>query len=419
MGRPLLFAVLTTALAFAPLLFLPGPEGALMRVVPMVAIAILFFSLLESLCILPSHMAHGGTRQWPLEHRLAAFSDALNARLHSWLARVFRPFMARLLNWRLALVTAFLGLFVSVMALVQAGHLETVLFSRVESDRVMAELGFPEGTAEQRLQQAGRDLQESASVLARQLADAGEGAVIEHRFAEQGVRRKVSNADDPGAPYRIRVTVKLAGERQLSATEVARRWRSLHGEEPGALSMRFDASLVETKPDIHINLFHADLDVLQAAADELAWQLGGFEGVHQVANGLAARRPVFEIQPRETALRQAMDQQSLAMQVRDGFYGIQVDQLVEADHEVPVLLRLAPQDAATLWDLQQFPVSVGGVRGVPLAAVADIAMRESPAHISHYQRQRNAAITAHVDEKVTRVPAVMAALESDVLSPLL
>ncbi|MDF1821291.1 MAG: efflux RND transporter permease subunit [Alcanivoracaceae bacterium] len=418
MARPLVFAVLTTALAFAPLLFLPGPEGALMRVVPLVAIAILFFSLVESLCILPSHMAHETRRVSRLEKRLAALSQRVNQWLADWLARAFRPFMRQLLNWRLALMLGFLGLFVSVMALVHSGYLETVLFSRVESDRVMAELVFPEGTAEQRLQEATRALQESADSLSRELAAGGGAAVVLHRFAEQGVRRKVSNASDPGAPYRIRVTLKLAADRTLSARTVADRWRVLHGEVPGALSARFDASLVETKPDIHINLYHADLDVLQAASDELAWQLGGYDGVHEVANGLAARRPVFELHPRDTALRQSMDQQSLAMQVRDGFYGIQVDQLVEADHEVPVLLRLAPSDAATRWDLEQFPVAVGGKRGVPLSAVADIEVRQSPAHVSHYQRRRNAAVTAHVDEKVTQVSAVMTALEKDVLAPL-
>lgn len=48
-AKPILFAVLTTLFAFAPLLFLPGPEGALMRVIPIVSMTILLLSLVESL----------------------------------------------------------------------------------------------------------------------------------------------------------------------------------------------------------------------------------------------------------------------------------------------------------------------------------------------------------------------------------
>ncbi|MCG8394399.1 MAG: efflux RND transporter permease subunit, partial [Pseudomonadales bacterium] len=56
-AKPVLFAVLTTLFAFAPLLFLPGPEGVLMRVIPIVSMAILVLSLVESLWILPAHLS--------------------------------------------------------------------------------------------------------------------------------------------------------------------------------------------------------------------------------------------------------------------------------------------------------------------------------------------------------------------------
>ena len=57
-ARPVTFAVLTTVAAFSPLLFVAGMMGKVLRVIPLVVIPCLPFSLLESLNILPAHLSH-------------------------------------------------------------------------------------------------------------------------------------------------------------------------------------------------------------------------------------------------------------------------------------------------------------------------------------------------------------------------
>ena len=55
---PVVFAVLTSAAAFLPMLFVPGMMGKIFRVVPLVIIPCLLVSLAESFGILPAHLAH-------------------------------------------------------------------------------------------------------------------------------------------------------------------------------------------------------------------------------------------------------------------------------------------------------------------------------------------------------------------------
>ena len=57
-ATPVVFAVLTTVAAFMPLLFVPGFNGKFLRVIPLVVIPCLLFSLVEALNILPAHLAH-------------------------------------------------------------------------------------------------------------------------------------------------------------------------------------------------------------------------------------------------------------------------------------------------------------------------------------------------------------------------
>ena len=56
-STPVIFGVITSIVAFATLLTVPGAQGKLGRAIPIVVIAVLFVSLLDSLLLLPSHLS--------------------------------------------------------------------------------------------------------------------------------------------------------------------------------------------------------------------------------------------------------------------------------------------------------------------------------------------------------------------------
>ena len=55
---PLTFAVLTSVVAFVPLLFIPGGIGEIWMALPVIITAMLLISLIESLLVLPNHLSH-------------------------------------------------------------------------------------------------------------------------------------------------------------------------------------------------------------------------------------------------------------------------------------------------------------------------------------------------------------------------
>ena len=61
-SKPVIFAILTTMATFSPMLFVEGASGKIWKIFPLVVIPILFFSLFESLTILPFHLAHSKDR---------------------------------------------------------------------------------------------------------------------------------------------------------------------------------------------------------------------------------------------------------------------------------------------------------------------------------------------------------------------
>lgn len=54
---PVIFSVLTNMIAFAPMLFVPGTMGKIYFAIPLVVICVLLLPLLESLFVLPAHLA--------------------------------------------------------------------------------------------------------------------------------------------------------------------------------------------------------------------------------------------------------------------------------------------------------------------------------------------------------------------------
>ncbi|MDF1781355.1 MAG: efflux RND transporter permease subunit [Alcanivoracaceae bacterium] len=415
-SRPVTYAVLTTLMAFAPMLFLPGAEGVLMRVIPLVAMAILALSLVESMWILPSHLSGHSTKQWPGEAFFLKLSERINSGLDKWMAGIYRPVMRRLLGWRAVVIAVFFALFTLCIVLVHSGWLSMVLFSKVEADLVMAEAVFPQGTAPANIHEQLSKLRNSAEKMAAPFGGVGaEDSPIKQIYAEQGVSQKISNARDPDAQYRIRVSLKLNGNAEVEASDIARQWRLVNGEVSGATSVKFDSNLMPTNSDVYINLFHDDLETLQKMAAELQWLLNGYHGVNEVGNNLAAQRQIMELTLTSSALDLGLTEDNLAAQVRDAFFGIEVDRIAERDYEVPVMLKLSAEDATTQWDLEELPIRLPTGDWAPLGVLAELKIRNSPAVVSHYMRERNAIVTAMVDEEVVSVGRVMSSLRSDFL----
>ena len=95
---PVIFAVLTTVTAFTPMLLVEGIFGKVMAVIPLVVIPCLFFSLIESHLVLPTHLAHTahalGNRRPGV---VGSFLNRVGDGLRWFIDHVYRPS----LNFRL------------------------------------------------------------------------------------------------------------------------------------------------------------------------------------------------------------------------------------------------------------------------------------------------------------------------------
>ena len=159
----LIFAVLTSVAAFTPLLFLPGGIGDIMRPVPIVLIAMLMISLIESLLILPNHLSHLHGPDWAPTSAI----DRFFARTQGYVDRSLNKFLEGPLDRGLRFATdqpmvtiaGTIGIFILSVSLLPAGIVKTTFNEVVEGDFVTASLEMPAGTTAQRTYEVARELE--------------------------------------------------------------------------------------------------------------------------------------------------------------------------------------------------------------------------------------------------------------------
>ena len=136
---PVVFAVLTGVAAFAPLLAVTGNIGKIMRVIPLIVIPTLLFSLVESLLVLPNHLSHlrhdqdnvARTRVGRLWMRIQeAFSDGLQVVIE----RSYRPSLSRAIEWRYLTLAGMLALLIITFGVVRGGWIKFNFMPVIEAD---------------------------------------------------------------------------------------------------------------------------------------------------------------------------------------------------------------------------------------------------------------------------------------------
>ena len=148
-ATPVIFGVLTTAIAFVPLLLVEGRRGQIFAQIPLVVIPCLLFSLVESKLILPAHLSHLSTGK-PPRNKLSAL-----ARMQRWCAdglewcidRIYRPILGMASVHRYATLAIFVGIATVICSYSFSGRLSMIFFPPIDSEIATSRLVMPQGTA--------------------------------------------------------------------------------------------------------------------------------------------------------------------------------------------------------------------------------------------------------------------------------
>lgn len=413
---PVTIGVLTTMAAFAPLLFSTGTLGQILYPVPVVVIAVLLISLIEAFFVLPAHLAHGG--EWSMG-AMKRMKTGCQAALFAFRDRIVLPLVELAIRARYVTVALCIAFLMVMIGLVREGVVRFVFFPAIEGDTVSVTVEMAPGTPFA-----------ATEVVMNRIAAAAEEAVG-GPSAEVLAGLSVTIGGVPGAGFgrpgadggtrigselgQATITLVPSAERTLSSAEVERRWRDALGPIAGAESVSFVSSMVDGGADIGIDLSHRDEAELARAVDALATALSAIEGVEEVETGLDAGKRQIEFTLTPEGAAAGLTTQDIARQIRQAFFGEEVQRIQRGREEVRVYVRLPSSQRTSLASLEDFRVRLSDGTDIPLTTVADLTETVSPTAITRVDGRQRISVEASANESVTTPNAVMAILENEIL----
>jgi len=406
---PVLVGVLTSVAAFSPLLVVGGTFGDIMGAVPIVVICVLIVSLVEAFLILPSHLSHG--RPWSRGPVLAIQSRV--AKRIQWVSdNIVRKGVRFVGKWRYATLGAATAFFILCLSLVSSGLVKFVFFPNIEGNDISATLVMPEGTPFERTEAAMQQITEAAFRVAETVKEErGEDLFLSVAETVGGSTAQgggpLGNSGFGAAANTGQVQIELIpfGSRKMSASEIERAWRSEVGQIEGAERLTFAASIGGFGADIEFELAHEDEATLIQVADRLKAEIERLPGANQIEDSfdLGKRQLLFELTDAGRAA--GLTPSDVARQVRQTFFGEEVQRIQRGREEVRVFVRYPESARQSLQTLNLMRIRLPDGSSVPLYTVAETSESRAYSSINRINGRRVVTVTADIDEAIS-TPAI-------------
>ena len=428
---PVIFGVFTTMATFIPILNIPGSMGGFFGVMALTVIIALFFSIIESQFILPSHLAHRKAEKEVSNNALITRWLALQARLSGGMERLathhYQPAVRWAIEWRYACLALAIGILAITLALFISGRMVFQFFPSVEGTRLYATLTMPEGTPVEETARATARIESAAEQLRVELdADhlEGEPSKIRHIFASIGsfIPKGSVSFSNTSQSNVAEISVELNLPRNYSGTSTetyATRWRELTGAIPDAIELGFTAEAFSMGDAIDIELYGKDFDELRSAAAELRQSLQGYSGVIDITDTFRAGKQEVQLELLPEARSLGLTMKDLGQQIRHAFYGYEAQRIQRGKDDVRVMVRYPENERRSLGDLEDMRIRTTDGTEVPFASVAKATLSRGYTTINRVDGRRVVRVIAGVNRSVSTPEVVLGALEKDSLVDIL
>jgi multidrug efflux pump subunit AcrB len=426
---PVIFAVLTSVAAFWPLLTVEGGIGKIMRFIPIIVILTLLFSLFESLFILPSHLSHLKVNNMPprgWRGFWTRFQAKFNTQFHRFIDKSYKPSLEFGLKYRYITLAGFIAILFLTLGMVGGGWIKFVFLPRIDADNVVVRLTMPLGTPVEITEKSVQRLEESALKLEEEF-DLGR-PIVRHVLASVGEQPSLNRARGPNPASstfsgshlgEVDIELMPSEERKLSSTVIANRWRELTGPIPDAVELTFSSSLFTTGAPIYVQLSSADYSSLREAAEKLKEKIKDYPGVYDVADSFREGKQEIKLEITPVAESLGLTLSDVGRQVRQAFYGEEVQRIQRGRDEIRVMVRYPVEERRSLANLENKRIRTAGGVAVPFSAAAIATLGRGYSFIDRTDRRRTLNITAEVDETKANSNEILADITKNILPTLL
>ncbi len=405
---------LTTACVFIPLAFLGGQMGRVLKVIPVVLLAVLAVSLVEAFLILPNHLSHSLKNhhlQSPGKFK-AGFNRAMD-----WIReKPLGKSVDLAVRFRYLTAGILIMLFLFSLGTFQSGALKFVGFPELDDDSVEVKIYLPPGTP----------LQQTEKAVARIL----DGLEKTDRYYttlqpdQQPLVREIrvnysENADVTGSgPHLATIYVDLLGSdtRVGRIDDILGYWRKQSGKIPDTISLAYGtAQRGPAGNAIEIEIRGENLSELKTVAMEVSGWLNQFDGVYDLYDNLRPGKPEIQMKLKQGASLLNLNATAIASQLSSAFQGITASEIQIGRNAYEIDVRLTAGSKDSLADLDRFKLTGSKGEKIPLHSVVEMAASRGYSAINHVDGMRTVTLYGSINLQVANTQEIMNRLKLEFL----
>ncbi len=408
-ATPATFGVLTTVAAFYPLTTMTGDFGGPFRIIAVVTIVCLLFSLVESKLILPAHLAHLDLGDGKPKNRLsklwARLQGGIEAALQSFIKTYYKPVIEAVVRYRYQSLGVFIAILILAAGLVSSGTVRTVFFADWESDIIYADLTMDSGVPAEKTHKVARNLERALHVT---------NQAIKQKYSmdvDPVVYSYLSSQEDEAAV--ITVQLMPGTQRTFSGSEFLNLWREEAGVQNDVKQLDFYAGW-GGDDDFLIEMSSEDNIALRQAMLTLRDRVKDYTGVHDIKTNLDNDTLELSIDLKPEAEALGLTYRDVINQLRNAVFGFEAQRVQRGNEEVRVKVRYPKAERNDISDLEKVRIRTANGGSVPLSVVADLSRHKKQTQIDRIDGDRVLTLTARINKDLISPSEIVSDLKETV-----
>ena len=412
----IIVSVLTTIVAFTPILFIEG-NLEMMYEMAVIVILCLSFSMVEAILILPGHLANAKTLTKAKSTTIVGkIVGAVDKGIKFVADRIYVPYIRWAVGKKVIVIAIVAGMFIVTYGLFAGGVVGFVFFPSTNSESFAIDLAMKPGTSKEETLKVLDEMAHKARVADTLLAkETGEDLFIININTATGRSFQGSEIGEHAGD--IDVYIRNLDQSKVSSDDVQRKVAEVIGAMPHAYKSAVGASSRWGAP-VSISLFNRNSEELFEASEDLKQELSKQEALYNIIdnNQLGNKEVLVKLKPLAYSL--GLNPQSIMTQIRGGFYGSLAQRIQDGRDEVWFYVRYPEEGRKNLSDLKNLKIRVGDGE-YPLDLLCEFENQRSVTKINHYNGKKELRVEAFMKDTKASITPIFSEIEGTILPRLM
>ncbi|MFW5959906.1 MAG: efflux RND transporter permease subunit, partial [Chitinivibrionales bacterium] len=396
---PVFTSVTTTIIAFVPFFFFKGRIGEMVWQLALIIISALFFSLVESFIILPSHLGHsmGDIR------RRNRFREKIDKAYFHVTHNIYGKTIKWITENRIIALAVSISFVIVTVGMLKGGLIRSNPFPQLDRGEVEIEFTLPQGTQEEVTDSIVGSIRKNVLSLGEKLNQ------------EYGYEMFTSiRSDIQGNTAEMEIELAESEVRSVSSMEISKRVRKAVPDITGAQKFSIGGG-GHWGNDIDMSLTSPDMDKLQEAKEFMKSELSSFDKLTNVGDEDSPGPRELNISIRPDAYALGLSRAEIMNQIRDGFYGKKIQSVQRGQDEIEINVRYKDEKRQSVSQLENMLIRTPSGKEVPLKTLVNYDIIRKSASINHINGKREIRITADLRDNNVSLTNVVESIQSSVV----